>query len=644
MAFLASLFSSIKKRLSFPTENDATSHISNTKHWALIAPLGVVFGDIGTSPLYALKTCFVIANLEIVSSTVIGITSLILWLLFIIVSLKYLHLVLKVNNDGEGGILALSACCSAISGKHRKKIYTIFGILGIALFVGDGMITPVISILSATEGIAVFTPKFEALVLPIAICIIVLLFMAQHRGSGTLGKVFGYIMLLWFCALAGFGIYQILQSVNILHALNPLMAIQFIKHNPLTTFFVLGGVILVVTGCEALYADLGHFGFKPIQRCWTWIVCPSLILNYLGQGALLLQNPKAISNPFYLMLPADYLPFMVILATFATVVASQAIISGIFSLTWQSVMLKYIPRLTIFHTSNKVIGQVYSPAMNGVLMVSSILLLLIFKTSENLAHAYGMNVATMMLVTTLLLFMYFYEKKEWSALKRYCVFTPLVFVDVLFLTASFGKIHQGAWIAIVVSFAVYSIVRIWLKVNGEIELWHTKHAVSVDEYLKENIKQKQARIAGVGVFFNREANTVPKSFSTHVMHNHFIHERVILLSVITAQTPKVPPIHHFKAREAYPGIWQIVATYGFKEVPDIHRLIRWATDHNIIEAHQPIWYYLSRRIYITIGKHKFLERIEMRIFRLLARLAVSGTEFYKIPHRRVVELGIHYRL
>lgn len=622
-------------------QNDS-SHAINASPTLVLAALGIVYGDIGTSPLYALKVSFTLSGLAPTPVNIIGLISLFLWSLILVVCVKYFQFVMPIHNKGEGGILALASRCAMI-GKQHKSLAAMLGIMGIALFVGDGIITPAISVLSAVEGLQIVVANSQPYIIPLALFIIVILFTFQYRGSGTLGHVFGYIMLVWFAVLALLGFIHIFQDLTILNALNPLLALQFLYANKLLGFFAIGGVILVLTGCEAIYADLGHFGKKTIQIGWYSIVFPSLILNYLGQGALVINNEAAIANPFFMMVSVQWAPYLVFLATIATIIASQAIISGLFSLTWQAIMLKYLPRLEIRHTSHALIGQVYAPLINKILMVLCLLLIINLKTSDNLAHAYGLNIAGTMLITTILWYLYTALNLKWSKLKRVIIFTPFIIIDCVFLTCSLGKLFEGAWFACLMSSIIYFIIQIWIKGNNA--LLHHKHQshFNVSEYFKHHVPEKNIKIPGVAVFFSRISMTIPTSLAIHIRQNHYVHNKIILLTISTVPVPKIGTSSHFEAIELCDGVWQINAQYGFTQIPDVHRIMRWAIEQNIFMHQEPTWFYLSRRI-LVISKHSIIKTFEAYIFRFLSHFAISGTEFYKIPHSKVIEIGLHYKI
>jgi KUP system potassium uptake protein len=613
------------------------------KRSLLIGAIGIVYGDIGTSPLYALKSCFLISGLPVIAPHVLGLISLLLWSLFIVVTLKYINLVMPVDRDNEGGILALSARCMSLKIKNLKNISLILGLIGVSFFFGDCIITPAISVLSAIEGIKLISPAFSSYILPLSIAIITVLFLIQKNGSGHLGRYFGVVMILWFSVIGLMGFVNIAHNISILKALNPYYALHFLVNNGHIGFLAVGGIILAVTGAEALYADMGHFGRNSIQLCWTYFVFPSLVLNYLGQGALLLGQPDAISNPFYLMVPGVMLYPLVVLSTIATIIASQAVISGIFSLGWQAIMLNYLPRMNVIHTSEKQFGQVYVPAINGILYVLTMAIILIFRTSDNLASAYGLSVSGIMLITTFLILIHVIYELKWSILKLLMVFVPLFFLDIIFFTCSVAKLFDGAWCTVLVTGIVFSIVYTWIKGNQGLVPQRNNTQTDVSTYLEKNIKDKATRIPGVAIFLSRMPGTIPKSLSVHLQHNKFLHEKVFLISILTKPVPHIVASKRFSVTELFPNVFQITANFGFKEVPDIHKIMRWAGEKQLIASDAEICYFMSRSI-LVLGKHGSLKALQARLFRLLCNSSQNATEFYRIPHSKVIELGLHYKI
>ncbi|MDP3371353.1 MAG: KUP/HAK/KT family potassium transporter [Candidatus Paracaedibacteraceae bacterium] len=620
------------------------SNSFNHKRTLFVGAIGVVYGDIGTSPLYALKSCLSIGGLPFNEVNLIGLISLLIWALLFVVSFKYITLVMPVDHDNEGGILVLSARCMLLKIKHLAKPTLLLGILGMSLFFGDCIITPAISVLSAIEGIKLISPSFTPYILPLSIFIITCLFLIQKNGSGQIGKYFGAIMIVWFMVIGVMGLASIIQNPIILKSLNPYYAAHFLATNGHIGFLAVGGVILVLTGAEALYADMGHFGRDSIRICWTYFVFPSLILNYLGQGALLISHPEAISNPFYLMAPSIALYPLVILSTLATVIASQAVISGIFSLSWQGIMLNYLPRMKVIHTSNKHFGQVYVPAINFILFSMTVSMVLLFKTSENLASAYGLSVSGIMLITTFLIFVHAKHEKKWSTFKLSLIFIPLSLLDLSFFLCSLSKLIDGAWCTILITSIVFFVIHTWIKGNNALATKRNKPIKSIEQYLDTHILHKETHIPGSAMFLSRLPDTIPKTLSTLIQLNKFLHEKIFIVSIVTKEISRVPESKRFKIKEIYPNIFQITADFGFNEIPSIQKVTHWAIKNNYILSDEEIFYFMSRSIIIILNERAFLKSIQSRIFQLLCHTSQNGTEFYKIPHDKVIELGLHYKI
>lgn len=621
----------------------ASAHAVKHKRSLLIGAIGIVYGDIGTSPLYALKSCFLISGLPVTAPHVLGLISLLLWSLFIVVTLKYIKLVMPVDHDNEGGILALSARCLSLKIKHLNKPALLLGLVGVSLFFGDCIITPAISVLSAVEGIKFISPTLLPYIVPLSALIIILLFMIQKNGSGLLGRYFGVVMIIWFSVIGLMGFVKVFHNMVILKALNPYYALHFLVTKGHIGFLAVGGVILAVTGAEALYADMGHFGRRSIQLCWTFFVFPSLVLNYLGQGALLLSHPESISNPFYLMVPGNMLYPLVILSTIATIIASQAVISGIFSLGWQAIMLNYLPRMKVIHTSEKQFGQVYVPVINGILFALTIGTVLIFKTSDNLASAYGLSVSSIMLITTFLILIHAIYELKWSILKLSLVFVPLFLLDSTFFLCSIAKLFDGAWCTVVVTGVVFLFIYTWIKGNQGLAPQRNNIQTDVNTYLVKHLNDKDMRIPGVAIFMSRMPGTIPKSLSVHLQHNKLLHEKVFLISILTKPVPRIAASKRFAVNELFPNVFQITAHFGFKEIPDIHKIMRWAGEQELIDHNAEICYFMSRSILI-FGRHSSLKALQARLFRLLCNSSQNATEFYRIPHSKVIELGLHYKI
>lgn len=621
-------------------KSNHTAHPSRTLY---IGAIGVVYGDIGTSPLYAFKSCFLISGLPVNETNIIGLISLLLWTLFIVVSLKYVSLVMPVDHDNEGGILALSARCISLKIKKLQKPALLLGVLGMSLFFGDCIITPAISVLSAVEGIKLISPCFTPYILPLSILLLTFLFLIQRNGSGQIGRYFGIIMIIWFCVIGLMGFTSILHNSAILKSLNPFYALRFLAMHGTVGFIAVGGVILALAGAEALYADMGHFGRESIRTCWTFFVFPALILNYLGQGSLLLTDPTAISNPFYLMAPSTMLYPLVLLTTIATIIASQAVISGIFSLSWQAIMLNYLPRLKVIHTSETQFGQVYVPAINYILLAITISVVLFFKTSENLAAAYGFSVSAIMLITTFLIFIHLKYEKKWTTIKLLAVFIPLTLLDSTFFICSASKLFEGAWCTILMTLIVFFIIHTWITGNERLATKRNKPIKNIHKYLDTHITHKDIHIPGSIMLLSRVPNGVPKTLCTLIQFNKFLHEKIFIVSIITLPVPRISEHKRFHIEEIYTNVFQITAKFGFNEVPSVPKITHWATKHSYINHDEEVCYFMSRSI-IVLNEHSFFGTIQARLYQFLCHASQNATEFYRIPHDKVIELGLHYKI
>jgi KUP system potassium uptake protein len=620
-----------------------SNNIKKFKLPLIIGSLGVVYGDIGTSPLYALKSSFAFMNLLPTESSVLGIVSLIIWTLFFIVSIKYVLLVMRADNKNEGGILVLSSLCSKISFKRFLNPSIVLGIIGATLFFSDSILTPAISILSAVEGISIVSHHLEHFIIPITIVLIVLLFYVQSHGSGNIGKFFGPIMMLWFGTLAVLGIYNIIQAPQIFKALNPYYIISFIMENGFRSFIVLGGIFLVVTGAEALYADLGHFGRKSIVISWNYFVFPALVLNYLGQGALLLNKPEAISNPFYHLAPEFLLYPLIFLATVATIIASQSVISGIFSVTWQAIMLNYLPKIRIKHTSDDQIGQVYAPVINSILCLLTITAVLIFKTSDNLAAAYGFSVSGVMLITTILVSMVALKLWKWSLSKTLLLFIPLIAIDMIFFTTNLLKLFGGGWFPALIAGLVCYICYVWVKGNKAINSQKFLDKLDLKLYLKEYSQASSTRIPGTAIFMSRYTNKVPNSLITHLKHNIYLHKHLVFVTIKIADIPKVANKNRFFIKKINEFSYSVTGYYGFNEMPDINYLTNILLDKDIIKSKEEISIFFTKGL-IVPSPRMHLEGFSEKLFIFLNKISLSAYDFYKVPIKYVIELGVRYKI
>ncbi len=614
--------------------------------------LGVVYGDIGTSPLYALKECFSgHHSIAPTPNNVLGVMSLVFWSLNFIVSFKYVSFVLRADNRGGGGILALLALVRPLTRPKGTRVMLIaLGLFGAALLYGDGVITPAISVLGAVEGLSVATPAFQQFVWPISAGILAALFAVQKWGTMTVGRLFGPVMGLWFASIAILGVRGILLAPEILRALSPWYAIDLFIRDGVQGFLILGSVVLAVTGAEALYADMGHFGARPIRVTWFAIVLPCLVLNYFGQSALLLHRPDAISNPFFTLVPDWGLYPMVAIATAAAIVASQALISGAFSLTRQAVQLGYSPRVTIIHTSTTEIGQIYIPEVNQALLVGCLALVAGFQSSSNLAAAYGIAVTGTMMITTLLFHTVACERWHWPVWRARALTLLFLIVDVAFFSANVVKITQGGWFPLVVAVAIYTLMTTWNRGRARLAAIVRENTLPMDLFLADVGRRQPHRVPGTAVFLTSDTTGAPPVLLHHLKHNKVLHERVMLMSVVTEEIPQVDQEERVECRELGEGFYQVVAHYGFMETPDIPAVLRQLSTVGNGKALKPAEtsFYLGRETLIASRKNPAPGSVDgvgrmshwrKRLFILMTRNARSATAFFGLPPNRVVELG-----
>ena len=606
-----------------------------------LAALGVVFGDIGTSPLYALKESFhATRGLPINEINVLGILSLIFWTITLIVSIKYVLVIMRADNNGEGGIMALLALNLRQKGlsSRKKFIIIILGFVGASLFFGDGIITPAISVLSAVEGLSIATPAFDRFIIPISIGILVALFAVQRHGSAVMGKFFGPITLIWFLSIGAIGISSIIQSPFVLALLSPHWAFLFVVNNPFISFFVMGAVVLTVTGGEALYADMGHFGILPIRLGWFLIVLPCLILNYAGQGALLLRDPSAITNPFYLLLPSALLYPMIILATAAAVIASQALISGVFSMAKQAIQLGYLPRLTILHTSDSEIGQIYIPLLNWLLFISITILVLIFENSSSLAGAYGLAVTVTMFCDTLLVAFLAYSYWKWQTWKVLLFIIPFVFIDLILLSSNLLKVFIGGWVPVFIAIIVFTLMMTWKKGREILQEKLQKDTLALNTFI-QYMGDTNQRISGNAVFLTGTPQVVPHALLHNLKHNKVLHERNLLVTISIMEVPYVDAENRIETEVLDKGFYRIRLNYGFKEEPDVPKALEKAFDTLGLEYNlMDISFFVSRERLIPIMSNKMSNWRE-KLFVTMQKNTSPVSDFYKIPSNRVVELG-----
>ncbi|HEY6599309.1 MAG TPA: potassium transporter Kup [Pseudomonadales bacterium] len=607
----------------------------------LIGAIGVVYGDIGTSPLYTLRQCFEgLHPLALSPAHILGVLSIIFWSLVIIVTLKYVALILRADNRGEGGILALTALVTrGLDAQPKRRWWLLlFGIVGAAMFYGDGMITPAISVLGAVEGLEVLTPRLHPVILPLALVIITTLFMIQRSGTARVGAFFGPVMVVWFVALAVLGLGQIIEQPAVLAAINPTHAIAFIVQSPRAAFLALGAVVLAVTGTEALYADMGHFGRSPIRRAWLGFVMPALVLNYFGQGALLLADPAAIKNPFYLLAPTWALVPLILLATCAAVIASQAVISGAFSLTRAAIQMGYCPRLTITHTSDRLIGQIYVPFINWVLFISVMLLVLGFRHSDNLGGAYGIAVTLAMLIDSILIFWVMARVWKWSLPVAIAIATPLALIDLAFLASNALKIPSGGWFPIVIAVAVFTLLTTWKTGRSLLMTRLSDGSLPLDDFIESIELDPPVRVPGTAVFLTSAVNRVPHSLLHNLKHNKVLHERVVFLTIVTRDIPYVTAEERFELQPLGGDFFQLTGYFGFSEDVDVPRLLEQCGRAGVAFSMMETSFFVSRESLIATGAPGMAQWRE-RLFVSMSKNATKVSDYFGIPTNRVVELG-----
>jgi KUP system potassium uptake protein len=609
-----------------------------------LGALGVVFGDIGTSPLYSVRECLHGQHgVGVAHGSVLGVLSLIFWALNLIISIKYVGYVLRADNQGEGGILALMALVTSVRGLNPRvnRAAIMLGLFGAALLFGDGVITPAISVLSAVEGLEVATPSFSPYVVPLSIVILIGLFRVQKRGTGDVGAVFGPIMVVWFAAIGSIGLSQIVRNPGVLAALNPLHGLSFLLHHGHKGFLVLGSVFLVVTGGEALYADMGHFGAKPMRISWFFVALPALLLNYFGQGALLLRDESAIENPFFRSVPNWALYPMVGLSTIATVIASQALISGAFSLTRQALMLGYLPRVSVEHTSDSHIGQIYVPTINWLLMMATVALVFGFKSSSALAAAYGVAVTLNMMITTLLAFIVARRRWEWSLAAAGAVTVLFLIPEAVFASSNLAKVADGGWFPLAVGVLLFTVFTTWRKGRELLSQRFREQVVPLDDFFELMRVEIPARVPGTAVFMTGTSDGTPPALLHNFLHNRVVHEHVVLLTISTESFARVPAGDRVKVTDMPNGFRRAIARFGFMETPDIPTLLNLPElkDYSI----DYVTFFLGRETVLP-KKHRGMALWRERLFAFLSRNAQPATAFFGIPPSRVVEIGAQIEL
>jgi KUP system potassium uptake protein len=602
-----------------------------------LAALGVVFGDIGTSPLYTLKTVFELTGGHPNPDTVLGVLSLVVWTLTLVTTIKYVTVAMSVDNDGEGGLLALMALLGVK--RAQRPIIVALGLFGSALIYGDGAITPAISVLSALEGLDIAIPSVQPYIMPAAIFILVGLFAVQHLGTARIGKSFGPIMGVWFVCLAVLGVRGILQHPSVWVALDPRYALRFLISGGAGAFVVLGGVFLCVTGAEALYADMGHFGARPIRLAWSALVFPSLLLNYAGQAALVLEGAAISDNIFYQLCPSALLIPMVVISTIATVIASQSIITGAFSMTRQAIQLGWLPRLQIVQTSAEGYGQIYVATVNWLLMIATIGLTIAFGKSDNLASAYGIAVSATMLMTSALLFLAMREVWNWSLPAAIVLASVFIVVDAAFLAANLTKIADGGYVPLILAGCVYLIMFVWHTGAAAVDERLYSAALPVDKFMKKVEQDRIARVPGTAVFVTRTKQGAPPVMIWHVTHNRALHERLLVLNVETKSVPWVKDAERLHFEEVAPNFWRASASYGFMERPDVPKLLKLAHSRGCGIWLDSVTYYLGHETVVSREDRRGIPRWEETLFAFMQRNSAHVTDYFRLPSDSVVELG-----
>lgn len=630
------------------TLKHVTKSTPNSQLAALtLGTIGVVFGDIGTSPLYAVKEIFR-EHLTMDVSHILGALSLIFWSLMLVVALKYALFIMRANNKGEGGVMALTALAlsTAKDKAGKRKFIMIIGLLGATLFYGDSIITPAISVLGAMEGLNVVAKPLEHFVVPLTLLVLTFLFMIQDKGTAAVGKLFSPVMCIWFICLAVMGINQIIEQPQVLTALNPFYAIHLLDELGWRGFLVMGAVVLVLTGAEALYADMGHFGLKPIRYAWFGFVFPSLLCNYFGQGALLLNHPEAIENPFYLLAPSWALYPLLVLSTLATVIASQAVISGAFSMTKQAIQLGYCPRMTVLHTSESEIGQIYVPTINWLLMFTVFIIVLSFESSSNLASAYGIAVTGTMIITTVLSFIVIRATWQWSAASSYLFLISFFVIDFIFLSSNSLKIISGGWLPLAVGGFLFLLMTTWIRGRAMLSNVLDEKKVLFEELEEHIATKKLVTVEGTAIYLTRSLHGIPPVLFNNLQHNHVIHKQVIVLTLVTIEEPyiddedKKVKIRTFGTNDQF---YRVKLYFGFKETPDIREALSLAIHKGLKINEEDVSFFVGNE-HITFKKDNKMSIWRRNIFLFLFRNAGSAVDFFKIPVDKVIELCVRVEL
>jgi KUP system potassium uptake protein len=607
-----------------------------------LAATGVVFGDIGTSPLYALKECFSPDHgIPFSEASVYGILSMVFWAFLVVVSLKYVLFVMRANNNGEGGILALMALAlrTVPQNSKRSSLIIMLGVFGACMFYGDAIITPAISVLSAVEGLEIVNEGFTRYVIPITLAILIFLFVIQKSGTHIVGNLFGPIMVIWFVMLGAMGVYNIIENPHILTAVRPMYAIDFLIEHSIQAFIVLGAVFLVLTGAEALYADMGHFGAQPIRLAWFFITMPALLLNYFGQGAMLIKNPEAINNPFFLMVPESFTLVLVILATLATVIASQAVISGAYSMTSQAILLGFLPKMKITYTSAKEIGQIYMPAINWFLLIVVVGVVLAFKSSANLAAAYGIAVTTTMIITTILAAIVMSFVWKWNPIFIALVIGSFMVVDLAFLAANLLKVAEGGWFPLTLGSICFLLLMTWYKGRRIIREKAIQSGIPLETFVESLQKHPPHRVEGTAVFLTAHVDYVPVAMLHNLKHNRILHERVIFLKMSVWDVPFVKDEDRLTFKDFGAGMYLVRAIYGFKETPDVMQIMDLIGKQYKIECELMDTSFFLARDTVVPASIPGMALWREKIFTWMFQNSAKPADFFQIPTNRVVELG-----
>ncbi|MCG5049982.1 low affinity potassium transporter Kup [Pectobacterium brasiliense] len=609
-----------------------------------LAAIGVVYGDIGTSPLYTLRECLSGQfGFGVEPDSVFGFLSLIFWLLVLVVSLKYLTYVMRADNAGEGGILTLMSLAGRNTSDGMTSVLVIMGLIGGSFFYGEVVITPAISVMSAMEGLEIAAPSMDSYIVPLSIVVLTLLFIIQKHGTGSVGKLFAPVMLIWFLTLGVLGARSIIANPEVLQALNPMYAVRFFIEYKAVSFFALGAVVLAITGVEALYADMGHFGKFPIRLAWFTVVLPSLVLNYFGQGALLLKDPEAIKNPFFLLAPDWALIPLMILATLATIIASQAVISGVFSLTRQAVRLGYLPPMRIVHTSDMESGQIYIPAINWMLYIAVVIVIVSFEHSSNLAAAYGIAVTGTMVITSILFCTVAVKNWLWNRYLAWMLLAGLLIIDVPMFLANVVKILSGGWLPLALGMVMFIIMTTWKSERFRLLRRLHEHGNSLDAMIASLEKTPPTRVPGTAVYFSRATRVIPFALLHNLKHNKILHERVVLLTMRTEDAPYVLNARRVTVEQLSPTFWRVIANYGWRETPDVEEVFQRCWQDGLTCQMMETSFFMSNESLI-IGERPWYLRLRGKLFMMLSRNALRAADQFEIPPNRLIELGIQVEI